>query len=753
MKIKLLQIATTYQSLVTILDTKLGLLAQNPDIELHVASAFEDPDEKRVTHGKYHEVPMERTISPVRDAVSVFRLYKYIKQNRFDIIHTHTAKAGIIGALAGRLAKVPVVHTYHGLPFYKGQNIWEYAVIKNAEKALSFLRVILFSQNKFDVDVLHKSKWSSNKILFEGNGVSPDVVLTNAINDRGKVQDLFSGSAFHILCISRIEIVKMPEKVLDIVLSLRKKNIPVECIIAGKGYLQKPLEHKIKEYGLTDCVKIIYTQYIHALIAKADIVVLTSKKEGVPRSLLEAMTLKKPIVATDVQGTRELVIDQENGILVGYNDQAALDKAAYLLYTDATLRKKYGEAGYSRVLQNFVNEKQTVDLWKSSYNKIVNPHNCDDKSKRVLFVSTVGYTTEAFLIPYISLFIDKGYKVVACANWNYCWNKLPNTIEKKHLPFSRKATSLSNVVTFVKLVGFLKKEQFDCIYTHTPIASMLVRLAHVLAKDKAEVVYEIHGLHVHAKGKRLTNLIFKSIECALAKYTDKIITINHDDFAFAKKNFSHAKLFYSPGIGVDVDYYKRSEADRTLIRAKYSIDNNDIVIITIADFIRRKRIDLCIATAKILLDQGCMFKWLIVGDGLLMSNTTAAIQKAELQKHIVLAGHQKDVRPFLSASDIFMLLSMQEGLPRSLLEAGAMGIPAVVSDIRGNRDLVDNGVNSFLVPTGEANAAASATIQLMTDANMRKEFGVKLQAKIMESFSLKSTLAIHEKIFFDEKIE
>jgi hypothetical protein len=97
MPIKVLQIATTYQSLVSILDGKLRLLSGKPGIELCVVSSFEDPDETRKPPGNYHPIHIARTVSLFEDVVSVARLYWYIRKQKFDIIHTHTAKAGMVG--------------------------------------------------------------------------------------------------------------------------------------------------------------------------------------------------------------------------------------------------------------------------------------------------------------------------------------------------------------------------------------------------------------------------------------------------------------------------------------------------------------------------------------------------------------------------------------------------------------------------------------------------------------------------------
>jgi glycosyltransferase involved in cell wall biosynthesis len=757
MRIKVLQIATTYQSLVSILDAKLRLLSEDPDIELCVASSFEDPEETRSPPGNFYPVHIARTIRFFEDVVSVVRLYRYIRKQKFDIIHTHTAKAGMVGALAGWLAGVPVVHTYHGLPFYNGQGRLEHAFFKCGEIALARLRKVLFSQNKLNYDQIKKIRLINRPVISEGNGILNDAIEYSAKMYREKVQGLFDRNIPHLLCISRLEPVKALEKVIDTVRYLYNNNMPVECIIAGKGYLKKALEERIRKYNLEKSITIMYTPFIHSLIAKADVMVLTSKKEGVPRGLLEAMALRKPVVATDVQGTSELVVNGVTGILVPFDDQEALNKAVVELVKNKPLQARLGEAGRARVLAGFSGEEETVRLWVQTYEKILletkrpaEKSAGDAGEKRVLFVATVGYTIEAFLLPYIDVFARKGFEVVAFANWHFHWNKLPPNVAKEHCPFSRNALSFLNLVAFFRIIFFLRKNRFSIIYTHTPVASVLVRLGRMIARNRASVIYEIHGLHIHEKGGLVSNAVFKWIESSLAAFTDKIITINQDDFIFARKHFAGAAIYYSPGIGVDLLYYKPDETGRLSARQMHHIEPGETVLVTIADYIRRKRLDLLVESAEILVGQGYSFKWFMVGDGLLKEQIATMTRDHGLQNTIIHTGLQNDVRPYLAASDIFVLLSMQEGLPRSLLEAGAMGLPAVVTDIRGSRDLVENEVNSFLVPVADAAAASRRIKTLLDDPQLRRDFGERLRKTVSEKFSLEKTLAIHEKIFFDE---
>lgn len=755
MRIKVLQIATTCQSLVSILDAKLRLLSQAPDIELGVVSSFPEPDETRRPPGNYHPIHIARTVSLFEDAVTIVRLYRYIRKQRFDVIHTHTAKAGMVGALAGWLAGAPVVHTYHGLPFYKGQSPLEHYLFKYGEIALALFRRALFSQNKWDYDQIRKIRLIKLPVISEGNGIRNDDVEHSSALYHDQVRGFFDANMPRLLCISRLEPVKAVEKVIETVRFLHDNGMPVECIIAGKGRLLKPLERLIGKCNLEKSITIMYTPFIHSLIAKADAVILTSKKEGLPRGLLEAMALQKPVVATDVQGTRELVVNGVTGILVPFNDQEALNNAVMELIKDKTLRERLGKAGRARVLADYSGEEERVRLWVQTYNEILRDKKSPAKNtgsaasdKRVLFVSTVGYTVEAFLLPYVDVFVKKGYNVVAFANWKFHWDKLPPYVAKADCPFSRRAISFSNVLAFFRVIAFLRKNQFSIIYTHTPVASALIRLGGIVARSHAAVIYEIHGLHIHEKGNPLTNSIFRWIESSLSACTDKIITINRDDFSFAKKHFARAKIFYSPGIGVDPLYYKPDDTGRLSVRRKHRIEPGETVLITIADFIRRKRLDLLVESAKILTDRGYSFRWFLVGDGVLRKRISTMAGDYNLQNIMIHAGLQKDVRPYLAASDIFVLLSMQEGLPRSLLEAGAMGLPAVVTNIRGNRDLVENGVNSFLVPVADAAAASNRIQTLIDNPVMRRDFGVRLRTTISGNFSLEKTLAIHEKIFF-----
>ena len=127
------------------------------------------------------------------------------------------------------------------------------------------------------------------------------------------------------------------------------------------------------------------------------------------------------------------------------------------LIKDKTMRARLGKAGRARVLADYSGEEERVRLWVQTYkvkfSGIKNPRRkiraAPPRTNGSLFVSTVGYTIEAFLLPYVDVFVKKGYNVVAFANWKFHWDKLPPYVAKADCPFSRRAISFSNVLAFL----------------------------------------------------------------------------------------------------------------------------------------------------------------------------------------------------------------------------------------------------------------------------------------------------------------
>lgn len=156
---------------------------------------------------------------------------------------------------------------------------------------------------------------------------------------------------------------------------LKDHGVKSSCVVAGTGFLEQQLKTQLQEMELEDCVNMVgFSDCPHGLIAASDIVVLCSEKEGIPRAVMEAMALQKPVVATDVEGSKELIIDGQTGFLVSLGDIDAMAEKVKLLAEKPELRKELGVSGLARVDEHFNDIKVVGFLHEFYISKI--PRNC-----------------------------------------------------------------------------------------------------------------------------------------------------------------------------------------------------------------------------------------------------------------------------------------------------------------------------------------------------------------------------------------
>ncbi len=329
---------------------------------------------------KQFYVQMDRKISLLKDLKSILEMRRLLKKEDFDIVHTHTAKAGLIGRIGAFLAKTPVIiHTSHGLPFYEGMNPIKYFIYKKLELFGAKLSDYVGSQNKEDKEILVKLIEDNNKVFYEGNGVDLEYI-DKCINEISEEDLLELKSKLNIdkenlviLMGARFEEVKNHRlfvKAIKQVVDCRYNNIV--CVLAGDGPLQQEIIELTKEFNIYEYFRFVGKRNdIFKLIKMSDIVALTSEKEGIPRILMESMAFSKPIIATDVLGTRELVIDRETGLLSKYNDISNLKENIIEIIENKIETVRMGLNGRKRIENNFT-ESIVADRVNSIYRNVLN---------------------------------------------------------------------------------------------------------------------------------------------------------------------------------------------------------------------------------------------------------------------------------------------------------------------------------------------------------------------------------------------
>jgi glycosyltransferase involved in cell wall biosynthesis len=359
--VKVAHIATIYRSIVTILDSKLRALDKFEDLDVTAISSPLEPslsaDSYKIRKPAVRFIPvaMSRTIEPLADLKSIWQLYKVFRREKFSVVHSHTAKAGFITAVAAKLARVPLIcHTCHGLPFFEGQDRKSYLFYRFLEKIACKFRDHLFSQNKRDMAECIKLMGSEDQVSYEGNGVDIEFVRQSAENQSDQAVKDYPGDGLRLVLLSRLEPVKRIDDFFKVADKLRKGGLKVSCVVAGTDVFGEQLKNQLVAMHLEDCVNMVgFSDRPHGLIAASDIVMLCSEKEGIPRSIMEAMALTKPVVATNVMGTQELVVDGQTGFLVPLGDTDAMVEKVKLLAEDSSLRDKMGSYGLKRIADEF----------------------------------------------------------------------------------------------------------------------------------------------------------------------------------------------------------------------------------------------------------------------------------------------------------------------------------------------------------------------------------------------------------------
>lgn len=362
--LKVAHLDNTYQGLYTGLGVKLETLQRYPDLDVAVIAPPGTPKPGEELPVRHLPVPIARTIRPLQDLRSIWRIYRICRRERFDIVHGHTAKAGVAGTIAAWLAGVPIIYqTYHGLPFYEGQSPLLNAAYRALEWCACRLRRHVFSQNRRDLAECLKLMGDPRRVHFEGNGVHPQRIRRQAAEHAAAGAAYYRGPGLRLLTASRLEAVKRPLDLVHGVARLRERGVAVCCVMAGSGPLREAVEKRIAELELSDCIHLPgFVQHSPALIAACDVYLLTSEKEGIPRSVMEAMALGRPVVATDVLGTQEVVVDGETGFLVRMGDVEGLADRVQQLAHDPDLRRRLGEAGAARIESYFDDTKVAAFL-------------------------------------------------------------------------------------------------------------------------------------------------------------------------------------------------------------------------------------------------------------------------------------------------------------------------------------------------------------------------------------------------------
>jgi len=353
-KIKLLHILTKLElggAQKNVLEILSGLDPKKYDIHLITSHGLLDEDAKKISHIHLAFCPfLHRSLNPFLDAFAFLYLVGYILMNRIHILHSHSSKAGILGRWAARLAGVPVIlHTVHGWGFQEDKKSFMncFYIFLERITARFTSRLIAVSENDIrsglKAGIGDQKKYSLIHCCLEpGFADSPSQEIKDyPVSLKRDRKDKAVGM---VACLKRQ---KNPLDFIKAADLIFQKLPETKFFIAGDGVLRDEVENEIKKRKLGEVVFLLgWRRDIEKIVSSWDVILLTSLWEGLPVALLEAMSLRKPIVAYDAGGIREIVQDGENGFLVSCGDVGGLSHQTRLLLENPDLCQKMGEAGH-----------------------------------------------------------------------------------------------------------------------------------------------------------------------------------------------------------------------------------------------------------------------------------------------------------------------------------------------------------------------------------------------------------------------
>lgn len=342
-------------------------------------------------------------------------------------------------------------------------------------------------------------------------------------------------------------------------------------------------------------------------------------------------------------------------------------------------------------------------------------------SKKVLITATVQSHICQFQKPLAKLLQENGYEVHIAARNNLAEKnglKLEYVDKVFDIPFDRSPFSKRNITAYKELSKVLCENQYDIIHCNTPMGGVVTRLAANKYRKQGitKVFYTAHGFHFY-NGAPIKNwLIYYPIEKTMSRITDKLVTITTEDYNLATKKF-HSDVYRIHGVGANSNkFYIMSDEEKQKLRQESGFSSSDKIVLNVGELLPNKNQKTAILAMKKVVQAIPDAKLLIAGNGSEHDNLVELINSNNLQDNVQMLGYTTQLFKYMNICDMLVACSFREGLPLNLMEAMLCGKPIVASKNRGHRELIQDGVNGFLVDVQDVDAYASNIITILSDS-------------------------------------
>lgn len=368
---------------------------------------------------------------------------------------------------------------------------------------------------------------------------------------------------------------------------------------------------------------------------------------------------------------------------------------------------------------------------------------------RIAHVCTIDLSLRYLLLAQLKFLQEQGYDVTGISNPGPDVEFLEDHgIRHIAVKMTRTFSPTRDAEALLDLRRVFQREKFDLVHTHNPKPSLLGQTAARLAGVPV-VVNTLHGFYFHDHMRPLARRFYVLMEQIAAANSDHILSQNPEDIQTAiDEHIAPASKLERLGNGIDLAKFSRaavSAADVAAARAEFGFGADDVVVGFVGRLVEEKGILELFEALRLLRATHPQLRLLIIGPTDTEKPDALSPERARdfgVDDICAFAGLRQDMPRLYAAMQVFVLPSHREGFPRSPMEASAMGVPVIATDIRGCREVVDDGVTGRLVPLKDPKALAAAIAAVVDDAAFCAAAGSAGRAKACASFDERAVFAV-----------
>ena len=314
-----------------------------------------------------------REINPIKDIFALISMISFFKKNKFNVVHTHASKAGIIGRIAAKIAGVPfIVHTVHGQAFHQYEKPWKNWIYKTSEKFSAKFCHKIYAVAQAMIDQCVDAKIAPRekyKVVYSGMDLEPYLNSNEVTNSETRKELNIPENAKVIGAVARLFPLKGYEYFIPVAAKIAEKYPDIKFLIVGNGIMKEQLEKEIAELGLTNnfvFTGLVPPSTIYKYTSVMDILIHLSLREGLPRTVVQALASAKPAIGYDLDGTPEVIRDGITGYINKPKSVDEVAENAIRLLDNPELAKEMGSKGRELVKEQFCWRKM-ADILEEEY--------------------------------------------------------------------------------------------------------------------------------------------------------------------------------------------------------------------------------------------------------------------------------------------------------------------------------------------------------------------------------------------------